>query len=129
MVEDDENGTFGAGLDEQVAGVGVGVEDAEPEELLGVDVYEKLGDLLSFYPGVEESLAVGDLDALSQLHDEQALRVQPLDDLGDEDVVTVGEGALEVPYSPGLAPEVKLHRERPAQVVEDRSQVDRGFEA
>src|SRR3954447_10282871 len=109
--------------------MGICMEDTTLEQLLGVDVDQHLGDPVGVQTGVQEPLAVGDLDALYKLHDQQALRVHTLDDLGYEDVFAVADRLFQVRDGRGLAPEVQLHRERPAKVVQDRLQVYGGFEA
>ena len=82
------------------------MEDAEAEQLLGVDVDEQLGDPTRLDAGGQKPSVVGDLDALHELHDEQALRAQLLDYVGDDDVISMGEGVLQVRDGPGLPAKV-----------------------
>jgi hypothetical protein len=57
-----------------------------------------------------------------------AVIIHPLDDLGDEDVVAMAHGIFEVRDGLRLPTEVQLHRERPAEVIQDRLQADGGLE-
>src|SRR5215213_7750713 len=85
-------------------------------------------DLARFDPSPEERLFVRDLDPLHEVHDEEASRREVVHDPGDDGIVAVREGASQVLYGRGLAAEVQLEGERPAQVVGDGLELDLGLQ-
>src|SRR5215207_2996330 len=128
VVEEDEARLASPRMHEEVARVRVGVEDAAPEKLVCVDVHEEGSDLARFDPSPGERLFVRDLDPLHEVHDEEASRREVVHDPGDDGVVAVREGASQVLYGRGLAAEVQLEGERPAQVVGDGLELDLGLQ-
>ena len=65
-----------AGLHAQIAGMRVGVQDAQVQHLLGVEIVEQTRHLVGGDARLLQGFAVGNLDALDVLHHEQALGAQ-----------------------------------------------------
>ena len=108
--EVEEHDARALGLDEQVAGVRIGVEEAVGEDLLGEDVDERVRHPRRVDAGLPQRAHVVDLDALDELHHEHAAaRVLP-DDRRDVDLGAVREAAADRLGVAALVLEVELAR-------------------
>ena len=90
-VEEDKLVAGGVGLDQDVAGVRIGVEVADFEHLGEVRLREARGELVAVDVGGVERGDLGDLDAVHPFEDEDAAGGVVFEDLGDADARVIGE--------------------------------------
>ena len=109
--------------DEEVAGVGVGVEEAINERLLDDDLRGVEGNLMAVHPGDVQGLNVVHLDAADSLQDENpSSGVVPVDP-GDVKIGFVGEVPPEAVGVAPLAAVVHLCPQGVGEFLGDRGQV------
>ncbi len=118
-----EQGDRTVGLDEEVAGVGVGVEHAVLEHLAHHEPHRAAGDGAAAQSGAVEGGEVRDLDAVEALEREHARRGQrPMDARHPQQRLVV-EVAPELVGGLRLAPEVELGAQRLGELVGHRGEV------
>src|SRR5208283_3547477 len=99
------------GLNENVAGMRVGVEEAVAQDLVAENFDELLRNEMLVDAGALERVDVGDLDALDQFHREHAPRGELAINLGHQHQRIGGEVAAHDGGVVGLVNEVELHRD------------------
>ena len=114
----------GAPLHQEVAGVGIGVEEAVAEDLLAVGLGQQPRHLVGVDSGRAQARHVGDLDAVDELHHQHAARGQLPVDARDRHVVAPAEHARHRLGVVPLVHEVELAGHVAGQLVDQRHQVE-----
>ena len=113
-------GCCGSGdVDEDVAGVHVGVKEVVAEHLREEDLDAVLREPLDVRAGAAQRLDVVDLDAEDSLHRQDVRAAIIPVDLGHVQQVGAGEIALELRGVRGLAHQIELDGERPLELRDD----------
>jgi hypothetical protein len=115
-----EDGDVRAVGEEDVAGMGIGVEEPVDEDLLHVGLEELLGQIrpVDLEPG--ERADRGDLAPADVVHGQHARRRVVLDGERDDDPLELGQVAAERHEVLRLEPVVQLAREALPELIEDR---------
>ena len=106
-------------VDEDVAGVHVGVKEVVAEHLREEDLDAVLREPLDVRAGAAQRLDVVDLDAEDALHRQHVRAAKIPMDLGHVQQVGAGEIALELRGVRGFAHQIELDGERPLELRDD----------
>ena len=102
------------------------VQDAEMQHLVGVEIIEQPRHIVRGDARLLQGLAVGNLDAVDVLHDEQTLGTEVWHHRWNEYIVPVCECRAQTAHRRSLVLKVKFERQRLLQIIDDRLELDRG---